>query len=188
MDVLEAPDQRFGDATRLHIFGSSDAVVAHHGLTPDFHVVNHGKLQLEQVADLLRRCDVFLDLSEYQAFGRTGLEAMACGCVTVLPAFGGTDEYAVDRQNALVVDTSDFDACLAAATELIEDAGLRGRLRRAGYATAERYSIFQAALSEVTVFREGLRARRRAWIPPSAPDSLVPALTGSRKPRLPARR
>jgi glycosyltransferase involved in cell wall biosynthesis len=159
MDVLEALDQRFGDAIRLHIFGSSDAVVAHHGLTPDFPVANHGKLRLEQVADLLRAVDVFLDLSEYQAFGRTGLEAMACGCVTVLPAFGGTDEYAIDRQNALVVDTSDFDACLTAATELIEDAAFRARLRRAGYATAERYSIFQAALSEVTVFRDGLRAK-----------------------------
>ncbi len=169
MDVLEALEERFGDAIRLHIFGSSDAVVAHHGLTPDFPVVNHGKLRLEQVADLLRAVDVFLDLSEYQAFGRTGLEAMACGCATVLPTFGGTDEYAIDRHNALVVDTSDFDACLAAATTLIEDAALRARLRRAGYATAERYSIFQAALSEVTVFRDGLRAK-------SAPPA-------SRKPR-----
>jgi GT2 family glycosyltransferase len=162
MDVLEELERRFGNAVSLHIFGSSDEVVAHHGLTPDFPVINHGKLRLDQVADLLRACDVFLDLSEYQAFGRTGLEAMACGCVTVLPAFGGTDEYAVNHQNSLVVDTSDFAACVAAAGELIEDDDLRARLRRAGHATAERYSIFQAALSEVTVFREGLRARRRA--------------------------
>jgi glycosyltransferase involved in cell wall biosynthesis len=157
MDVLEELDLRYDSAVKLHIFGSSDAVVAHHGLTPDFPVVNHGKLRLEEVADVLRMSDVFLDLSKYQAFGRTGLEAMACGCVSVLPRFGGADEYAVHRQNALVVDTADFDECLAAAGELIDDGALRARLRRAGYATAERYSIFQAALSEVAVLREGLR-------------------------------
>jgi GT2 family glycosyltransferase len=182
MDVLEELERRFGNAVSLHIFGASDEVVAHYGLTPDFPVVNHGKLRLDQVADLLRACDVFLDLSEYQAFGRTGLEAMACGCVTVLPDFGGTDEYAVDRQNALVVDTADFNACVAAASQLIEDDGLRARLRRAGHATAERYSIFQAALSEVIVFREALRARRLARVgdPWNGRASRAYRATGSR--------
>jgi GT2 family glycosyltransferase/glycosyltransferase involved in cell wall biosynthesis len=179
MDVLEESARRYGEAVRLHIFGSNDAVVAHHGLTPDFPVVNHGKLRLEQVADLLRSVDVFLDLSEYQAFGRTGLEAMACGCVTVLPAFGGTGEYAVDRQNALVVDTADFEACVAAASEVIEDAELRSRLQRAGYATGERYSISQAALSEVSVLRESLRAWRRTHPSPSEPNAFF---QGARMP------
>lgn len=88
--------------------------------------------------------------------------------------------YAVLLRNALVVDTADFDACVAAASELIENPALRARLRRAGFATAERYSIFQAALSEVTVFRDGLRARRQVWFPS---DSLFPAWTGDRATR-----
>jgi glycosyltransferase involved in cell wall biosynthesis len=160
MDVLESLDRRFRSGVELHIFGSPDEVIDQYGLTPDFPVFNHGKLKLEDVANLLRCADVFLDLSTYQAFGRTGLEAMACGCVTVLPAAGGADEYAVHRQNALIVDTEDFDACFDAASELIREGALRRRLQRAGYATAERYSIFQAALSEVMVFREALQAKR----------------------------
>ncbi len=170
MDALEALDRQFRHRARFHIFGATDDVLAEFGLTSDFPVLNHGTLKLEEVAALLRSSDVFLDLSDYQAFGRTGLEAMACGCATVLPSFGGTDEYAIDGENALVVDTADFAACVEAASALILDAELRARLQRAGYATAERYSIFQAALSEVTLFREGLRARHR--LAAVRPDSI----------------
>ena len=47
---------------------------------------NHqGILTRHEVADLLNRCDVFLDMSMYQAFGRTALEAMACACTAVVP-------------------------------------------------------------------------------------------------------
>ena len=51
----------------------------------------------------MRRCDVFIDASAYQAFGRSGLEAMACGAVPVLPALGGVHEYALDDENAMVL-------------------------------------------------------------------------------------
>ncbi len=38
-----------------------------------------GRLKREEVANLLRRSDVFVDLSTYQAFGRASIEGMACG-------------------------------------------------------------------------------------------------------------
>ena len=53
----------------------------------------YGTLKRQEVADLLGRCDVFIDLSDYQAFGRTALEAMACGCTSVVPMHGGAEEY-----------------------------------------------------------------------------------------------
>ena len=71
-----------------------------------------GVLRRDEVADLLRRSQLFIDLSEYQAFGRTGLEAMACGCTTILPEAGGSDEYAIDGSNCLRVDTGDREAIL----------------------------------------------------------------------------
>jgi glycosyltransferase involved in cell wall biosynthesis len=160
MDTLDALAWRFRERAAFHIFGASDEEIAEHGLTPDFPVVNHGRLIREEVAALLRSVDGFLDLSRYQAFGRSGLEAMACGCAVVLPAAGGVAEYAVPGENALLVDTSDGDACERAAAALIRDAALRQRLQRAGIATAERYSVFQAALSEVALFRDALTSRR----------------------------
>ena len=62
---------------------SHDPIVAGH----------RGLLQREEVAALLAETDVFLDLSIYQAFGRTALEAMACGATAVVPRRGGVWEF-----------------------------------------------------------------------------------------------
>ena len=114
---------------------------------------NRGILPREGVADLLRDVDVFVDFSDYQAFGRTGLEAMACGCAVVLPAVGGIYEYAVDGDNCLVVDTESVDDMSEALTRLVEDSGLRRRLKERGLATAARFDVVRASLSELSVFR-----------------------------------
>jgi Glycosyl transferases group 1 len=121
-----------------------------------------GVLSREEVAQLLRRCDLFLDLSSYQAFGRTGLEAMACGCVPLLPIIGGVSEYAVGDWNALVLDTGDADQVEAASKSLIEDPERLQRLRRNGLQTAESFSAVRAAASQYACF-----AARRAAIEPS---------------------
>ena len=153
MMVLRRLAAEFGKAIDVHIFGSGDAEIAAAGLASDFRYKNHGILGREDVADLLRTCDVFLDLSDYQAFGRTGLEAMACGCAVAVPALGGASEYAVHRENAMIVDTSNIDACYEAARELVADATLRERLQRVALATAREYSIERAARSEIEVFQ-----------------------------------
>ena len=122
-------------------------------LTLDFAFENRGVLTRRDVADLLREADIFLDLSDYQAFGRTGLEAMACGCATVLPARGGVDEYVVDGENAFLVDTSSFTEMTSTIARLITDLPMRETLRQRSLATAARYSVIRASLSELSVFR-----------------------------------
>jgi glycosyltransferase involved in cell wall biosynthesis len=117
-----------------------------------------GVLARTDVAEVLRRCDVFLDLSTYQAFGRTGLQAIACGVVPVLPEVGGVVEYAVHEGNALLVDTADEDAVVALATGLVEDKGRLERLRANGAETAERFSLIRAAASQYACFAEGFAA------------------------------
>ena len=114
---------------------------------------SRGILPREGVADLLREADVFVDFSDYQAFGRTGLEAMACGCAVVLPAVGGIYEYAVDEDNCLVVDTESVDDMAQAVTRLVKDSVLRRRLKERGLATAARFDVVRASLSELSVFR-----------------------------------
>ena len=41
-------------------------------------------LERVEIADLYRKTDVFIDLSWWQAFGRAGVEAMACGVVAIM--------------------------------------------------------------------------------------------------------
>lgn len=118
-----------------------------------------GVLRRDQVADLLRRSKLFIDLSEYQAFGRTGLEAMACGCATVLPEAGGSDEYAIDGSNCLRVDTGDREAILAAIQRLLDDDQLRSCQITAGLQTADGFSIDRAAESVEKLFTQRLAGK-----------------------------
>ncbi len=115
-----------------------------------------GVLRRDEVADLLRRSKLFIDLSEYQAFGRTGLEAMACGCSVILPEAGGSDEYAIDGSNCLRVDTADSQAILGAIHRLLDDDKLRHCMTAAGLSTAEGFSIDRAAGSVEKLFTEVL--------------------------------
>ncbi|MFU8833432.1 MAG: glycosyltransferase, partial [Wenzhouxiangella sp.] len=58
---------------------------------------------MDRMAEMYSRADVFIDTSDFQGFGRCGLEAMACGAACVLSNAGGVNEYAADGENALLV-------------------------------------------------------------------------------------
>ncbi|HEY7961909.1 MAG TPA: glycosyltransferase [Solirubrobacteraceae bacterium] len=118
-----------------------------------------GLLGRAEVAELLRSSHVFLDMSVYQAFGRTALEAMACGATAVVPSVGGVWEFVRHGHNALAVDTLDGSGALAALGQLAEDRTLLARLRTGARATAEPYSAIRAALSEYVLFERAYRAR-----------------------------
>ena len=155
--VLRDLTRRF-DGLRILLFGcEADALEDLARRDPefelDFEFENRGILTRRDVASLLRESDIFIDLSDYQAFGRSGLEAMACGCATVLPARGGADEYVVDGKNAFLVDTTSLEDMSTKIGRLIEDRSLRDEIRARSLETAARYSIMRASLSELAVFR-----------------------------------
>ena len=155
--VLRDLARRF-EGLRILLFGcETDALedLARHDpeFRLDFEFGNSGISTRRDVASLLRESDIFIDLSDYQAFGRTGLEAMACGCATVLPAQGGADEYVVDGENAFLVDTASFENMTSTIARLISDRSLREKMGKRSVETAKRYSIMRASLSELAVFR-----------------------------------
>jgi GT2 family glycosyltransferase/glycosyltransferase involved in cell wall biosynthesis len=118
-----------------------------------------GVLGRAAVAQQLRRCDVFLDMSTYQAFGRSALEAMACGSTAVVPEIGGASEFVRDGVNALAVDTLDPEAVFQAVASLAGDRERLGQLQVAARDTAARYSIVRASLSEYLLFERLHRQR-----------------------------
>ena len=159
MSVLKELHETYGDRLRINIFGCDDRALVEHQLPHDFDHVNHGELQRPQVAALFKRSDVFMDLSDYQAFGRSGLEAMACGCEALLPVFGGAVEYAVDGVNAHLVDTRSRGDVIGRFAAIVEaDEAQRRAVRSAAIRTAQRYSTRIAAWSEIEMFDRYLAA------------------------------
>ena len=135
-------------------------------------------LKRREVAATLQAADVFIDLSDYQAFGRTSLEAMACATLAVVPARGGGDEYAIDGENALVVDTMDVAGTHDRLVPILRDRDRVEALKLAGLATAAGYSPRRAAMSELATFAPALAKRLRQHPAPIRPRlAILPELT-----------
>jgi GT2 family glycosyltransferase/glycosyltransferase involved in cell wall biosynthesis len=121
---------------RIVLFGSRDLL--HRELPFEFEdagVVH----DMDRMARLYSSADVFVDTSDFQGFGRCGLEAMACGTACVLSSAGGVREYASDGHNSLLIEPGDPEAFAGAIGRLLEDAALRARLVEAGRQTAQAF-------------------------------------------------
>jgi GT2 family glycosyltransferase/glycosyltransferase involved in cell wall biosynthesis len=160
LDVLSDLAAARPDDVEIATFGCPAESIDAFGRTPPGHHL--GLLTRDQVADLLKRTDIFLDASTYQAFGRTAIEAMACGCAPIVPRIGGAPQFVNHRENGLLVDTLRPEAVAEALDELTGDPTLRRNLQRAAVAEARGYSTLRAALSEYAVFERALDLRPAA--------------------------
>src|SRR6185295_18271609 len=59
----------------------------------DFPHVDLGVVPNDRLRRVYNDAALYLDTSAFQGFGRPALEAMACGCATVLGRHGGVTEY-----------------------------------------------------------------------------------------------
>jgi hypothetical protein len=169
--ILEQLASTYGHRVEITFFGCDGKDLADVGLRPSPRLNSLGVLDRSQVASTLRNADLFLDLSDYQAFGRTGLEGMASGCIPVLPVFGGTSEYAEHGINSFVVDTRSDEEILSAVDQFVTGRPQkRAEMRDAAIKTALNYSIAKAAYSELELFRDfvGETASRVVRLPAEA--------------------
>jgi len=122
-----------------------------------FPYTNAGRItDPNRVAELLSDCDVLMDLSIWQGFGRPGLEAIACGAVPILTNVGGIVEYARHGENCMLVDPRDSAAAADAALTVLGDAALLARLREGGRTTASRFGHEAEARAHLACYRKWL--------------------------------
>ncbi len=152
MRVLKGLKETLGDSIQIEIFGCNDEDPLFAKLERNFSFVNHGELTRPGVAQVLRKSTCFIDLSDYQAFGRTGLESMASNCFCVTTKFGGVSEYAVAGVNAIIVDPFDESAVIESVTSVLRKARDIASLKMNSLLTGSCFSIHKAAISEVSIF------------------------------------
>ncbi len=86
---------------------------------------------------------IFVCTSEAEGFGLPSLEAMSCGCALVTVANGGSNEYAIDGETALVCASADPDEVTDRVMTLLGDDEFRIALAERGreYATRFRWDV-----------------------------------------------
>lgn len=120
LHVLETVINSSRNIGQVNVIGCNREDVQNEGYFVGPEIKFHGHVRREHVASLLRSSDIFLDLSDYQAFGRTAVEAMASGCIPIAPVIGGAPEYITDGVNGFLVDTTDAKGVSALVSGISE--------------------------------------------------------------------
>lgn len=116
--------------------------------------------------ELYGRAEVFLQPSVHEGFGYSAVEAMACGAALVTTDNGGSSDYAVPGETALVVPPRDVAAMASAVEDLLADPERRERLAAAGERYVRRFDWDLAA--------EALEAHLEAYLADPASGQAEP--------------
>lgn len=180
MNILKHIKTKFNSKVEIEIFGCESENIFFENYIFDYK--NHSILKREEVSILLASSDLFLDLSDYQAFGRTALEAMACGCATVVTKYGGVHEYSRHRENTILVDPFDEKNIIDEIDNLLNNPDKINKIINHGIVTASNYNSHKAAVSEAyklintySKFKENIAN----FLPRIA---LIPSMRGDGKP------
>lgn len=114
-------------------------------------VIFTGYVPDEDLPAVYTLADLFVYPSLYEGFGLPPLEAMACGCPVIASNCSAIPEIVKDA--GLLVDPLDIDGISEAMQSVIEDEGLKCRLRAAGFARAREFSWERTAKETLKTYR-----------------------------------
>jgi glycosyltransferase involved in cell wall biosynthesis len=113
-----------------------------------------GYVAEEDLPTLYSTATVFAYPSLYEGFGLPVLEAMACGCPTIVSANSSLSEI-VD-ESGLFVDATSVDEISAKLQAMLTDQALRGKFRSEGIKKAAAFSWKETARQTLDVYKEVL--------------------------------
>ena len=143
---------------RIGFFGDDNLA----NLNLPFPYKSFGRVGSKSLPPIFSWSDVFVDASRFHGFGRTGVEAMACGSVVVLSDSGGIRDYCVDGENGLIVPVDDVQAVVSAIERLMSDRSMLERLRDAGLQTVKPFDDSTAAREFLAVCVDALESRTKS--------------------------
>jgi len=112
----------------------------------------------DDVAELLRKFDVFVSASRSESFGIAMVEAMAAGVPVVATMTAGAREIIDANKTGVLAPIEDAEALAAAIGELLDDRNLREHLgSNALRMVSKRFSLDQMVARTEQVYREALR-------------------------------
>jgi glycosyltransferase involved in cell wall biosynthesis len=118
----------------------------------------------DDVADLLRQCDLFVRPSLSEGMPLAVLEAMASGLPVVVTPVGGTPEVIQDGENGYLVEPGDGAALAAKVNELLTRPEQRSAMAAEARRTAATYSWDAVAKQTIDVYASALGKEEAAWL------------------------
>lgn len=119
-----------------------------------------GRLDRDQMAELIRSADVMLNPSLADNMPNSVLESLASGVPVVSTNVGGVPHLVQNGVTALLVGPADPDAMAAACLEVLGNNDLWMRLHRAGLEDVRRYTWPRVAPILADVYREAIAKAR----------------------------
>jgi glycosyltransferase involved in cell wall biosynthesis len=95
-------------------------------------VIFSGKVADEEIRDFYAACDAFLFPNNKQTWGLVVLEAMACGCLTIVSTGAGVHEVLTDGENAILFPPRDIKALTEKIAWLLDSPQERARIASNG--------------------------------------------------------
>jgi glycosyltransferase involved in cell wall biosynthesis len=133
----------------------------------DFPAELHDRIQVvpsyrrAELPSLLEDHHINLFPTLFEGFGKTLIEAMACGLAPVTTSVPGPTEFVSDGENGLLVPPRDTAALERALERLVADRALLGRLRLAAWETAQEFSWERIARTRLELYRTALNGLSR---------------------------
>ena len=108
-----------------------------------------GFIPREKIAQILQETDVFVMISEAEAFGLVYLEAMGAGCLTIASRNEGMDGIIIDNENGFLCKAGDENELASILKKILEmkaddrkkisDKAINTAKQNTDYLAAERY-------------------------------------------------
>jgi phosphatidylinositol alpha-mannosyltransferase len=164
LSVLIEAFRRLTPDARLWIAGDGpDSPMLRAETSGDPRISWLGRIDDAEKWSRLRGATVFCAPSlRGESFGVVLVEAMAAGTPVVASSLDGYRNVATDGTDALLVPPGDAAALAVALERTITDAVLAGRLRDAGLARANDFSMHHLADEYLAIYDEVRSARRRS--------------------------
>lgn len=92
------------------------------------------------IGDTLRKTDIYICASMYEAFCLPVLEAMTCGAAIITTNNGGNMDFIEENKNALIIEKDNINDIVQKVETLLNNQDLRESLVKNGVEEAARYS------------------------------------------------
>ncbi len=114
-----------------------------------------GSKMNNELAEFYSEADILVSPSYFESFPLPPIEAMACGTPVVTTRYG-TEDYAFDHKNTLVVEPKKPEQIANAIIELIENSNLYEEISEEGKKTAKTFTWESATNQIENIFKKEL--------------------------------